>query len=184
MEFKYIDLNKAGTNQHARKVRSITILGITLKAKVWANIIIIFMMLLILGVIGYFTQGYRKQISMMSSGYKVYAQTVERPYTEPTLADETTQEQMIAVIKKVWRRDWETGVAIAKCESGLRPNAFNGSNTNGTWDAGLMQVNSIHGISKEDLFNPYANAGYAYSIYKEQGLQPWYSSNGCHHLLD
>ena len=49
---------------------------------------------------------------------------------------------------------------VAKHESGLDPLAVN-KNTNGTYDLGLMQINSIHlpmlrkkGIQARDLFNP------------------------------
>lgn len=180
----YFDLNKKGTNGHKLKVKTITILGITLKAKVWRDVLIIASTAAVIAAIGYKMRLYERKIDVLSSGYKVYAQVPEREYVEPPLADETTQEASIRVIKKVWRGDWKVGVAIAKCESGLRPNAFNGHNTNGTWDAGLFQVNTIHGIDKETLFNAYANAGYAYAIYNEQGVQPWYSSNRCHGLLN
>lgn len=175
----YFDLNKAGTNQHKRHVHSMTIMGITLKTSSWVLIAIVLTLLAIASMIILPHKWKDEQIARLESGFKVYASVPERAYVEPPLADESTQEQSIRVIKKVWRRDWQTGVAISKCESGLRPNAFNGHNTNGTWDAGLFQVNTIHGIDKETLFNPYANAGYAYALYKEQNLAPWYSSRHC-----
>lgn len=50
--------------------------------------------------------------------------------------------------------------AIAKTESGLNPLAVN-RNKNGSYDVGLMQINSIwfpvlrrHGISEEQLYQP------------------------------
>ncbi|MFA6396058.1 MAG: lytic transglycosylase domain-containing protein [Sulfurimonas sp.] len=53
--------------------------------------------------------------------------------------------------------------SIAKVESGLNPLAL-GKNTNGTYDMGIMQINTCHhktlakfGISKEDLWNPETN---------------------------
>ena len=52
---------------------------------------------------------------------------------------------------------------VAKHESGLDPYAVN-KNTNGTYDLGLMQINSIHlpmlrkkGIEAKALFNPETN---------------------------
>lgn len=174
-----IEPGKKGSNQY--QIKSRRILG--LKRGTWLTILFILLVLFILGTPMYLAEHYNRALHRFAVNNKVYAQTTVREYKAPVLADESTQDQMIRVIKKVWRRDWETGVAIAKCESGLRPNAFNGSNKNGTWDAGLFQVNTIHNISKEDLMNPYANAGYAYAIYKEQGVQPWYSSNKCHGLL-
>lgn len=54
--------------------------------------------------------------------------------------------------------------AIAKVESSYNPRAVNGSNSNGTRDIGLMQINSVHlpelrrhGISEEQLFNACAS---------------------------
>lgn len=51
--------------------------------------------------------------------------------------------------------------AIAKTESGLNPKAVNRSNKNGTYDVGLMQINSSwfpklrqYGISEQHLYEP------------------------------
>jgi soluble lytic murein transglycosylase-like protein len=51
--------------------------------------------------------------------------------------------------------------AIAKTESNLNPKAINRSNKNGTYDVGLMQINSSwfpilakHGITEADLYQP------------------------------
>lgn len=51
-------------------------------------------------------------------------------------------------------------LAIAKAESGLKVSAIN-RNNNGTYDYGLMQVNSINldfvGATKDTIFNPATN---------------------------
>jgi soluble lytic murein transglycosylase-like protein len=51
--------------------------------------------------------------------------------------------------------------AIAMQESGGRPDAINRSNANGSYDIGMMQINSFwlprlarHGIQEKDLFDP------------------------------
>lgn len=53
--------------------------------------------------------------------------------------------------------------SIAKVESELKPSALN-KNRNGTYDLGIMQINTIHrktlekyGISQESLWNPQIN---------------------------
>jgi hypothetical protein len=167
-------MNMQGSNQHKRHIRRIA----GLKVKTWLTIIIIVLVLFILTVPMYLSEQYNRKINMFDRGLKVYAET-RREYKAPPLADETTQEAMIGVIKKVWRKDWKIGVALARCESGLRPDAVNRYNRNGSVDVGLLQVNSVHGISEKDLLNPYANAGYAYAIYNEQGTGPWFSSRKC-----
>lgn len=56
--------------------------------------------------------------------------------------------------------------AIARVESGLNPAAINRANRNGTYDLGLMQINSIHqprllrdyGIARVHLYNPCVSA--------------------------
>ncbi len=71
------------------------------------------------------------------------------------------------------------GVAIALAESGGRTDALNTANRNGSWDAGLMQVNSIHGYSREWLYNPTNNVAASLRIYRAAGNRwtPWSTYN-------
>lgn len=71
------------------------------------------------------------------------------------------------------------GVAIAKAESGGRTDALNTKNRNGSWDAGLMQVNSIHGYSQRQLFDPTFNASASLKIFRAAGSKwtPWSTYN-------
>lgn len=77
---------------------------------------------------------------------------------------------------------WDTHVAYAVCmaESGGNPNAH-GANTNGTDDAGLMQVNSLHVdsglIGDQERFNPQANIKAAWAIYQGGGWKAWSAFN-------
>lgn len=64
--------------------------------------------------------------------------------------------------------------AIAQAESGMNAFAINRSNTNGSYDIGLMQINSIHlhrlrakGIEREHLWNPCVNAAVGAFILQE-----------------
>ena len=79
-------------------------------------------------------------------------------------------------------------ITCFKTESGLKAQAFNGKNKNGTWDAGVAQVNQIHcpkiGLTGEDckqaLFDPATNLDLAYKIFKGRGynFSAWYGT-GC-----
>ena len=77
--------------------------------------------------------------------------------------------------------DWDVRVAYAICmaESRGNPNANNaGTNSDGSVDRGLMQVNSIHadmvGGDLDKLYDPKTNLDVAYSLSK-QGTDwtPW-----------
>ena len=65
--------------------------------------------------------------------------------------------------------------AIAKTESQLNPNALNQNNKNGSYDIGIMQINSIHlnrlwtkyRISEDDLYNPRLNIHIGAKILKD-----------------
>lgn len=100
-------------------------------------------------------------------------------YQTPQLAPMTERQAMIRIIKKIWGSDWQTGLAISSCESGIDGHRAPNGNTNGTLDVGLFRVNTVHGWTVEEMSDPIANAGYAYSIFKDQGLAPWESSKHC-----
>lgn len=68
-----------------------------------------------------------------------------------------------------------TMIRIAKCESGLRPDALN-KNTNGTFDVGVLQINDVHGkrISRADRMNFVKNIDFGWKLHTEQGgFQAW-----------
>lgn len=61
-------------------------------------------------------------------------------------------------------------IKIAKCESGLKPDALN-KNKNGTFDMGVMQINDVHSkrISRKDRMDFEKNIRFAWTLRKEQG---------------
>lgn len=65
-------------------------------------------------------------------------------------------ENLDEMFRFVFGDEAETAKKIAKCESGLRANARN-VNTNGSVDSGLMQINSVHGVSERFLKDPFIN---------------------------
>ena len=75
----------------------------------------------------------------------------------------------------------EKAVKIFECESGLRADAVNNSNKNGTADVGIPQINTVHGIRAKWLKNPSISIRVAKQLYDEQGgWSAWYSSYSCH----
>ena len=76
-------------------------------------------------------------------------------------------------IRKVFWEEPDIGIAIAKCESGLNPKAINTTNTNGTTDKGLMQLNSVHDLSGVDVWDVQDNLAFARKLYDSKGWLPW-----------
>ena len=78
-----------------------------------------------------------------------------------------------AHIRSVFPEDSQTAIAIAHCESGLKPNAYNPSNNDGSTDGGLWQINSVHDKRLQQLgldkYNPEDATAYARILYDERG---------------
>ena len=76
--------------------------------------------------------------------------------------------------------EYKSALKIFTCESGLRTNAV-GKNSNGSFDAGIPQINSVHGIRQKWLKNPAIAIRVAKQLFDEQGgFGAWYSSYECH----
>lgn len=76
----------------------------------------------------------------------------------------------------------QTMVAIAMAESGGDTGAINTSNSNGSVDRGLFQINSIHGYEPSSLFDAKINTAAARSIYDSQGITAWSAYNNGSYL--
>ena len=87
---------------------------------------------------------------------------------EPTPEPRTNED----IIREVFGEDSDRAIQIAKCESGLRSDAWN-ENTNGSVDVGLFQINSVHGVRAKWLLNPDINIQVAKQLFDEQGFNPW-----------
>lgn len=66
-----------------------------------------------------------------------------------------------------------TMTAIALAESGGETTAVNRSNSNGTIDVGLWQINSVHGYSESAMKDPFQNAKAAKAIHARQSYGAW-----------
>lgn len=84
--------------------------------------------------------------------------------------------------------DCLTAIAVARAESGMRKDALNsndGSPRN--VDVGIFQINLKYhekreGCSLAELTDQYKNVDCAYTIYKEQGFEPWVAFQRGMHL--
>ena len=84
---------------------------------------------------------------------------------------------MVSLIKETFPEDPHTALAIARCESGLNPEAYNPNNSNGSVDRGVFQLNSVHDERVEslglDVWNVEDNIAFARMLYDESGFRPW-----------
>lgn len=89
----------------------------------------------------------------------------------------SNKEEVMAYIVEVFGDDADRAIWMAKCESGLRKDAYNGSNRNGTADYGVFQINSVHIKTYGDEFTTdwKTNVEVAHKIFKAHGnsFRPW-----------
>ena len=99
---------------------------------------------------------------------------IEMPQIQPVYAKEVKEESVEEHIKRVWGNEANIMIAIAYAESGFNCKAINDKlNKDGSWDAGLLQVNSIHGYEKTELLDCHRNTDISYKIYQSQGFRAW-----------
>ena len=90
-------------------------------------------------------------------------------------------------IVRSYFKDIPVLVQIARCESGFRQNAADGSVLQGLVDnddTGVMQINKRYhnkkatamGLNLDDI---YQNMAYARYLYEKEGTQPWNASSPC-----
>lgn len=106
------------------------------------------------------------------------------PAPEPT-AIRGDGREYFDLFTKYFSDDAEVMYAVAQCESGLQPNAYNTYNRNKTVDIGLLQINSIHwnkkGCDPETLLTVEGNLACAKKIFDHQGFRAWSAyKSGCY----
>ena len=97
------------------------------------------------------------------------------PTPKPKVVVSADKQEVVDYITEVFGEDAEKAIAVANCESGLRVNALNDKNRNGTIDHGVFQINSVHTKSRGSEFKTdwKANVRTAKAIYDEQTFRPW-----------
>jgi len=93
----------------------------------------------------------------------------------------TEKEQIFNYIVDVFGEDSADAITIInKCENhAFNPNAENW-NSNGTWDAGIFQINQIHGYSIEQMKDWKQNIDAAKKIFDNGGWKQW----SCSHIIN
>lgn len=77
------------------------------------------------------------------------------------------------LIRETFPEEPDKALAIAMCESGLKPHAFNPHNRDGSTDGGLWQINSVHDARLKELgldkYDPEDATTFARMLYDERG---------------
>jgi soluble lytic murein transglycosylase-like protein len=78
------------------------------------------------------------------------------------------------LIKKTWNNEEEAkiAIAVARAESGLRPEATN-INNNGSTDYNVFQINSVHNLTEAQKKDPAENIKLAHSLWERSGWKIW-----------
>jgi len=101
---------------------------------------------------------------------RVIAPTPVIPTATPTPTD---KEEIIAEIVRVFGEEAPNAFNVLYCENrGLNPEAVNW-NSNGSWDAGIFQVNQIHGYTMDQMKDYKQNIRAAKKIFDGRGWTAW-----------
>jgi len=112
------------------------------------------------------------------------AKILKLPKSKKTYAglSKSQANAVLAIAEHFSEKDFPIAVKIAWCESRLNPSAINGSNSNGTADRGLFQLNDGGtmqrlGVNNRTAFDPYHNAKAARVLFDDRGWKPWVCKN-------
>jgi len=87
------------------------------------------------------------------------------------------KSNVVKLIRDTFPEEPKTAIAVANCESGLNPKAYNPNNSNGSTDGGLWQINSVHDKRLDELgldkFNPEDATEFARMLYEKNGWNDW-----------
>lgn len=108
---------------------------------------------------------------------QVIAPTPIIPTATPTPTKKSEKEEIIAYIVEVFGEHAPDAFNVLFCENrSLRADAENW-NSNGTWDAGIFQVNQVHGYTIEQMKDYKQNINAAKKIFDNRGWTAWSCSH-------
>ena len=96
------------------------------------------------------------------------------PTPPPPPTDAEVIQEIVKVFSSEDRHTIKKMIDVAYGESGLRWNAHN-TNTNGSEDFGVFQINSVHTkrFGSEFKTDYKSNIQVAYKLFKQQSFNPW-----------
>lgn len=118
----------------------------------------------------------QKELKRIEDKVKIeYIQELEATITDESYWREG--KRIKRLIRQTFPENPEVAVAVATCESGLNPKAYNPNNRDGSTDGGLFQINSTHDKKLNELgldkWNVHDNIKFARILYDESGFKPW-----------
>lgn len=101
---------------------------------------------------------------------KAQAELNDYTYTvKPT----TEHQQIIDYIYDTFGKDANNAFKVLSCENhSLKTDAQN-YNSDGSMDIGVMQINSVHGVPAQYLYDWHSNIAVGYHIFKDSGWGAW-----------
>jgi len=138
-------------------------------------------LLILLALIGgfYYANGRMAEMAVRASDTKQIHGEKFRQLVKETENEAPAYGVVVAEIIRVFgQKGKEDALWAINCfygESRWRYNAVNDTNSNGTWDVGVAQINDVHGMSVPDRMDYKKNIKKAYEIYLRRGKSAWYS---------
>jgi hypothetical protein len=150
-----------------------------LKAKTWASIVIIVLLLAIIET-PIVTFGKASKVATSSVGI-AKAWAMNHTFVMPSPAFEPERVRNTQLIKTIFGKDAQQAIKVFTCESGLRTMAMNEHNSDGFPDVGIAQIHVTDksAFTVPEMQSPVANLYRAKEMFDSRGWQPWDSSKAC-----
>ena len=133
--------------------------------------------LIIIFILGAYYGFNNKAVAVVLGAKSVKSQEAKATPTPSQPTDKEIINEIIRVFDKEPTGVKVKAIACFYSESKLKPYAIN-LNKNGTYDAGIAQINDVHKMSIPARFDFKKNIQKAYEIYLKRSWSAWYGA-GC-----